>query len=110
MLGGGTAKSAKKRQLGFSTESFSCKPGWRILALCFPPELTDERPSALIYTCYEVLTLQGENGDRWRLLCERAATEQDPARLMELVREINRLLEEKEERLQAQPIGKSSAA
>jgi hypothetical protein len=29
---------------------------------------------------------------------------------MELVREINRLLEEKEERLQAQPIGKSSAA
>jgi hypothetical protein len=32
-------------------------------------------------------------------LCERAASEQDPEKLMELVREINRLLEEKERRL-----------
>jgi hypothetical protein len=32
-------------------------------------------------------------------LCERAVTEQDPEKLMELVKEINRLLEEKERRL-----------
>jgi hypothetical protein len=54
--------------------------------------------------------VQSENGDRWRLLCERAATEQDPTKLMELVREINRLLEEKEKRLQVQRADKPSAA
>jgi hypothetical protein len=54
--------------------------------------------------------MQGENAERWRMLCERAATEQDPARLMELVREINRLLEEKEQRLQEQRADKPSAA
>jgi hypothetical protein len=54
--------------------------------------------------------MQGENAERWRMLCERAASEQDPARLMELVREINRLLEEKEERLRALRTDKSSAA
>ncbi|HEY4054253.1 MAG TPA: hypothetical protein VGL74_10935 [Terriglobales bacterium] len=80
------------------------------MALLFAPEQTDESCLALIYTSYEVLTMQGEVGDRWRVLCERAATEQDPTRLMELIREINRLLEEKEGRLQVQPIGKSSAA
>jgi len=32
-------------------------------------------------------------------LCERAASEQDPEKLMELVKEINRILEEKERRL-----------
>jgi len=30
--------------------------------------------------------------ERWRSLCEQAATEQDLDRLLELVREINRLL------------------
>jgi hypothetical protein len=54
--------------------------------------------------------MQGENGERWRMLCEQAATEQDPVRLMELVREINRLLEQKEERLQKQHADKPSAA
>ena len=32
-------------------------------------------------------------------LCQQAAVEQDPKKLMELVKEINRLLEEKEQRL-----------
>ena len=36
-------------------------------------------------------------------LCERAVTEQDPEKLMELVKEINRLLEEKERRLKNTP-------
>jgi hypothetical protein len=74
------------------------------------PELSDERRPALIYTSYEVLAMQGENGERWRVLCEQAANEQDPVRLMELVREINRLLEEKEERLQMQQAVKRGAA
>jgi hypothetical protein len=33
--------------------------------------------------------------------CDQAASEQDPDKLMELVKEINRLLEEKEKRLKA---------
>ena len=37
---------------------------------------------------------------RWMELCAQAAVEQDPRRLLELITEINRLLEEKEQRLQ----------
>jgi hypothetical protein len=40
----------------------------------------------------------GENGERWRILSAQAANEQDPEKLHELVREINRLLEEKQQR------------
>jgi hypothetical protein len=40
-----------------------------------------------------------DNMDRWKELCERAAKEQDPEKLMELIAEINRLLEAKERRL-----------
>ena len=43
--------------------------------------------------------MQGETSERWRTLCEQAADEQDPKRLIELIDEINRLLESKEERL-----------
>jgi|KBSMisStaDraftv2_1062788.scaffolds.fasta_scaffold1107979_2 hypothetical protein len=43
--------------------------------------------------------MQGENAERWRALCEQAAIEQDPLKMMRLVTEINRLLLEKEERL-----------
>ena len=43
--------------------------------------------------------MQGENGDHWRKLCEQAAVEQDPDRLLLLAQEISRLLDEKEERL-----------
>jgi hypothetical protein len=41
----------------------------------------------------------GETGDRWRKLCEQAASEQNPGRLLELIREINQLLTLKEDRL-----------
>lgn len=47
----------------------------------------------------EVLTLKGETGELWRKLCEQAAVEQDSEKLLELTREINRLLDEKAERL-----------
>jgi hypothetical protein len=52
----------------------------------------------------EVLTflMKGETGERWRTLCQQAQTEQDPDELMEIIREINRLLDEKEQRLRNQ--------
>jgi len=34
--------------------------------------------------------------ERWRELCKLAAIEEDPIRLLALVQEINRILEEKE--------------
>jgi hypothetical protein len=37
----------------------------------------------------------------WMELCQQAAVEQDPKRLMALVEEINRLLQEKEQRLKS---------
>jgi len=38
---------------------------------------------------------------RWQRLCEQIANEQDPARFAALVDELNKLLEEKERRLDA---------
>lgn len=46
--------------------------------------------------------MEGEARERWLSLCQQAASEQDPERLMELVIEINRLLEAKERRLLGQ--------
>jgi hypothetical protein len=43
--------------------------------------------------------MRGESGERWRVLCEQAALERDPEKLLELTAEINRLLQEKEDRL-----------
>ena len=39
-----------------------------------------------------------DNGERWRQLCERASREHDTHKLLELTREINRLLDEKRTR------------
>jgi hypothetical protein len=43
--------------------------------------------------------MQGDAKDRWKVLCEQAATEQDPVKLLKLITEINQLLLAKEERL-----------
>jgi hypothetical protein len=43
--------------------------------------------------------MKGERGERWRDLCSKAAQEQDPDRLLDLIRQINELLDEKEQRL-----------
>jgi hypothetical protein len=43
----------------------------------------------------------GDEKERWMELCEMAVKEQDPAKLMALVAEINRILEGKEQRLKA---------
>lgn len=45
--------------------------------------------------------MQEKTKPLWFTLCEQAAVEQDPVRLLELVQEINRLLEEKEQMLLA---------
>lgn len=53
--------------------------------------------------------MQGETKERWQGLCEQAAKEQDPEQLMVLIHEINRLLDEKEKRLQQRAAVKSAA-
>ena len=48
--------------------------------------------------------MRGETRELWMTLCEQAAVEQDPNRLLQLVKRINDLLEQKENagsRLQA---------
>ena len=43
-----------------------------------------------------------ENTEKFNQLCRQAAAEEDPAKLIVLVQEINRLLEEKAQRLKDQ--------
>jgi hypothetical protein len=43
--------------------------------------------------------MKGETKEKWQKLCEQAAVEQDPNVLLQLVQEINRMLDEKEQRL-----------
>ena len=43
--------------------------------------------------------MKGEKREIWMHLCEQAAVEQDPDKLMDLIKQINQLLEEKERRL-----------
>jgi hypothetical protein len=43
--------------------------------------------------------MQGKVKEQWVQLCEQAAVEQDSTKLMALVREIARMLDEKEQRL-----------
>jgi len=43
--------------------------------------------------------VQGKDKERWVELCEQAAIEQDSKKLMKLIQEIDRLLREKQERL-----------
>jgi hypothetical protein len=54
--------------------------------------------------------MQGEKKERWMSLCEKAAQEQDPEKLMLLVQEITRLLDEKQERLKSSQASSGSQA
>ena len=47
----------------------------------------------------EVLSMQDKDKELWLDVCARAAIEQDPDELLRLAREIDRLLEDKEQRL-----------
>ena len=59
---------------------------------------TDE-PSKLVATIRDICDSMKGEADPWVRLCKQAAVEQDPKKLLELTDEINRLLKEKEERL-----------
>ena len=41
-----------------------------------------------------------QTAQTWRMLCERAVVEKDPDKLIRLIEELNRILAEKEARLQ----------
>ncbi len=41
----------------------------------------------------------GENEELWKDLCARAAIEQDPVKLVQLTKEIDRVLAQKQQRL-----------
>jgi hypothetical protein len=43
--------------------------------------------------------MKGQTLERWQQLCALAVEEQDSGKLLEIVKEINRLLEEKEQKL-----------
>lgn len=45
--------------------------------------------------------MQGQVKERWQILCEQAANEQDGAKLVELIKEINDLLAAKQARLRS---------
>ena len=49
--------------------------------------------------CHGGPAMRGETKESWMRFCEQAAIEQDPDKLLKLVKEINRMLEEKEIRL-----------
>jgi len=46
--------------------------------------------------------MQGVQKERWFQLCQLAAVERDPAKMLALITQINDLLEEKEKRLEAE--------
>jgi hypothetical protein len=65
----------------------------------FDGALFDKRHTILQFSRYTHRAMKGEIGERWRWLCEQAAVEQDSEKLLELTKEIVRLLDEKERRL-----------
>ena len=52
--------------------------------------------------------MRGEKREHWMNLCAQAAEEQDPAKLMKLIAEIDRMLTEKQDRLKALRSGAKS--
>ena len=54
--------------------------------------------------------MNSERKQEWMRLCELASKEQDPEKLMELVREITRLLEEREAAIKAKKNTSESSA
>jgi hypothetical protein len=67
------------------------------------PCIEQTRPGGCVRRSFGVGPMQGANKERWKVLCEQAAIEQDSEKLHELIKEINRLLEEKDARLRGNP-------
>lgn len=59
----------------------------------------DGSAAARAVTRTEAHAMKGKTKEHWMELCEQAACEQDPDRLIELVQEIDQMLAEKETRL-----------
>ena len=55
--------------------------------------------AALAFARTEASAMRGNTKELWEQFCEQAAVEQDPDKLVQLAKEINRMLEEKENRL-----------
>jgi hypothetical protein len=53
--------------------------------------------------------MEGKQRDKWWQLCAQAADEQDPAKLLQLTSEINRLLQEQQRRATAERDGKTTS-
>ena len=51
----------------------------------------------------EAYAVQGKTKEVWKQLCEQTAAEQDPDKLLELVKQIDRMLDEKEPPLLRDP-------
>jgi hypothetical protein len=54
--------------------------------------------------------MNSEHKQEWMRLCEMASKEQDPEKLMELVRQITRLLEERETAIKARNSDKAKTS
>jgi hypothetical protein len=70
--------------------SFAPTPIARTARICGQHRSSGEKKSESVLTLRNA-PMENE-GERWRTLCEQAAKEQDLERLLQLVREINRLL------------------
>ena len=57
----------------------------------------------------EYVVMQVKTKEEWLQLCEQAATEEDSERLMALILQINRMLDEKEQRLKSGKTAKAPA-
>ena len=55
--------------------------------------------AALAFARTEASAMRGKTKELWEQFCEQAAVEQHPEKLVQLAKEINRMLEEKENRL-----------
>ena len=51
--------------------------------------------------------MRGEKREQWMELCDQVAHEQDPDKVLELVKKLNEMLEEKERRLGILPKSES---
>ena len=64
--------------------------------------------AALAFAGTEARAMRGKTKELWEQFCEQAAVEQDPEKLIQLVKEINRMLEERETSLKRREEKKSN--
>jgi hypothetical protein len=57
------------------------------------------RSTAARSATLEATAMKGKTKEVWKVLCEQAAVEEDPEKLVQLAEEIDRMLAEKEKRL-----------